>query len=123
MKSYEKESFFIEIKTNADTSSLQIDGKEEGGKADGNYIIKRIARAGQVSSFRIVATDVYGNTDTKSITVSRTIVDSKVTYAALNPALVKQQTTCDAVFKILAKFDRGMVYKFNDDNSGEVIYL
>jgi hypothetical protein len=98
-------SFFIEVKTNADTASLKIDGKEEGGKADGNYIIKRVARAGSASSFKIIATDVYGNTDTKSITVSRTIVDSKVTYAALNPGQVKQQTTRDAVAIIIGIAD------------------
>jgi hypothetical protein len=98
-------SFFIEVKTNADTSSLQIDGKEEGGKADGNYIIKRVARAGSASSFKIMATDVYGNTDTKSITVSRAIVDSKVTYAALNPGQVKQQSTRDAVAIIIGIAD------------------
>ena len=98
-------SFFIEVKTNADTASLKIDGKEEGGKADGNYIIKRVARAGQASSFKIIATDVYGNTDTKSITVSRTIVDSKVTYAALNPGQVKQQSTRDAVAIIIGIAD------------------
>jgi hypothetical protein len=98
-------SFFIEVKTNVDTASLQIDGKEEGGKADGNYIIKRVARAGSASSFKIIATDVYGNTDTKSITVSRTIVDSKVTYAALNPGQVKQQSTRDAVAIIIGIAD------------------
>lgn len=32
------------------------------------------------------------------------------------------KTACDLVFKVLGKFDRGMVYKFNDDSSGEVIY-
>jgi hypothetical protein len=94
-------SFFIEIKTNADTASLQIDGKEEGGKADGNYIIKRVARAGSASSFKIIATDVYGNTDTKSITVSRAIVESKTTYTALNPGQVKQQSSRDAVAIII----------------------
>ena len=94
-------SFFIEIKTNADTASLQIDGKEEGGKADGSYIIKRIARAGQASSFKIIATDVYGNTDAKTITVTRSVVESNPTYAALNPGQVKQQTTRDAVAIII----------------------
>jgi hypothetical protein len=94
-------SFFIEIKTNADTASLQIDGKEEGGKVDGNYIIKRVARAGSASSFRIIATDVYGNTETKTITVSRAIVESKTTYAALNPGQVKQQSSRDAVAIII----------------------
>jgi hypothetical protein len=98
-------SFLIEVKTNADTASLKIDGKEEGGKADGNYSIKRIARAGQASSFKIIATDVYGNTDIKSITISRTIVDSKVTYVALNPAQVRQQSTRDAVAIIIGIAD------------------
>ena len=98
-------SFFIEIKTNADTSSLQIDGKEEGGKPDGNYVIKRVARAGQASAFKIIATDVYGNTDTKTINVSRAIVESKTTYAALNPGQVKQQTTRDAVAIIIGIAD------------------
>ena len=90
-------SFTIAIKTNADTASLLIDGKEEGGRPDGTYSIKRVARAGQISSFKIVATDVYGNTDTKTIKVSRGIVESKVNYAALNPAQVKRQPDHDAV--------------------------
>ena len=98
-------SFFIEIKTNADTASLQIDGKEEGGKADGSYIIKRIARAGQASSFKIIATDVYGNTDAKTISVTRSVVESNPTYAALNPGQVKQQTTRDAVAIIIGIAD------------------
>jgi light-regulated signal transduction histidine kinase (bacteriophytochrome) len=32
------------------------------------------------------------------------------------------RTACDSIFNLLGSFDRGMVYKFNDDNSGEVIY-
>lgn len=112
-------SFFIEIKTNADTASLQIDGKEEGGKADGNYVIKRIARAGQASSFKIIATDVYGSTDTKIITVSRAIVDSKITYAALNPGLVKQQSARDAVAIIIGIADYKSLPKadFSNDDA------
>ena len=65
----------ITIQTNADTASLKINGEEQGGKADGNYTIKRVARAGQASSFEIVATDVYGNSDTRTITVSRSVTD------------------------------------------------
>jgi hypothetical protein len=98
-------SFLIDIKTNIDTASLQIDGKEEGGKTDGNYVIKRVARAGQVSSFKIIATDVFGNTETKTIDVNRVIVESKATYAALNPGQVKQQTTRDAVAIIIGIAD------------------
>jgi len=29
---------------------------------------------------------------------------------------------CDTIFKLLGHYDRGMVYKFNDDNSGEVVH-
>lgn len=94
-------SFTITIKTNADTASLLIDGKEEGGRPDGNYAVKRVARAGQISSFKIVATDVYGNTDTKTVMVSRAIVESKVNYAALNPAQIKRQVERDAVAIII----------------------
>lgn len=31
-------------------------------------------------------------------------------------------TACDTIFKLIREYDRGMVYKFNDDLSGEVIY-
>lgn len=31
------------------------------------------------------------------------------------------KVACDTIFKLLGKFDRGMVYRFNDDLSGEVI--
>ncbi len=110
-------SFLIEVKTNADTSSLQVDGKEEGGKADGNYIIKRVARAGSASSFKIIATDVYGNTETKSITVNRAIVDSKVTFAALNPGQVKQQSTRDAVAIIIGITDYKSLPKADFSNN------
>lgn len=97
--------FFIDIKTNADTASLMIDGKEEGGKSDGNYILKRIARAGQSSSFKIIATDIYGNTDTKIINVTRTITEAKATYADLNPTNIKRKSDRDAVAIIIGIAD------------------
>ena len=31
-------------------------------------------------------------------------------------------TACDTIFKLLKHYDRGMVYQFNDDNSGEVVH-
>jgi hypothetical protein len=37
-------SFTITVQTNADTASLLINGEEQGGRADGYYTIKRIAR-------------------------------------------------------------------------------
>ncbi len=97
--------FFIDIKTNADTASLVIDGKEEGGKSDGNYTLKRIARAGQSSSIKIIATDVYGNTDTKTINVTRNISEAKATYADLNPTNIKRKSDRDAVAIIIGISD------------------
>ncbi|KAL3919304.1 MAG: hypothetical protein SGARI_007239, partial [Bacillariaceae sp.] len=31
-------------------------------------------------------------------------------------------TACDTIFELIKGYDRGMVYRFNDDNSGEVIH-
>lgn len=91
----------INIQTNTDTSSLKINGEELGGKVDGSYSVKRVARIGQETKFILAATDVYGNTDTKTISVSRTIVESKVTYQQLNPDRIKRQPERDAVAVII----------------------
>lgn len=32
------------------------------------------------------------------------------------------KTACDTIFKLLGHYDRGMVYQFNDDLSGEVVH-
>jgi hypothetical protein len=89
--------FTINIQTNADTASLMVNGDEQGGKVDGIYSIKRVARAGQTSTFIITAKDVFGNTDTKTLSVSRAIADSSKKYATLNPAAIKNRTSPDAV--------------------------
>ena len=91
----------INIQTNTDTSSLKINGEELGGKSDGSYSVKRVARVGQETKFILAATDVYGNTDTKSITVTRQAVDPKAVFGQLNAANVKQQPARDAVAIII----------------------
>lgn len=91
----------INIQTNTDTSSLKINGDELGGKTDGSYVVKRIARVGQETSFVLAATDIYGNTDSKTVTVVRQAVDSRAVYVQLNAANVKQQPTRDAVAIII----------------------
>jgi uncharacterized caspase-like protein len=95
----------IEINTNADTASLKINGEDQGGRADVKYLIKKIARAGQETMFTIVATDINGNTDTKTITVNRPVAESKPLVAALNPAQVKKQPERDAVAIIIGIAD------------------
>ena len=97
--------FQIDIQTTADTASLQIDGIEQGGKQDGHYTIRRVARVGQVSSYEIVARDVYGSTAKRTITVNRTTVESKNKFAALDPALIKRKPERDAVAIIIGIAD------------------
>ena len=91
----------VNIQTNTDTSSLKINGEELGGKAGGSYIVKKIVRVGQETKFTIAAIDVKGNTDTKTITVTRQAVDSKAVFVQLNAANVKQQPSRDAVAIII----------------------
>ena len=93
--------FTITIQTGADTASLKIDGEELGGKRDGNYVIKRVARVGEENTYTITAQDVFGSTDTKTISVARQAVDSRPTFARLNPANIKPQPSRDAVAIII----------------------
>jgi hypothetical protein len=93
--------FTISIQTGADTASLKIDGEEVGGKRDGNYVIKRVARVGEQNSYSITARDVFGNTDSSTITVARQIADSRPAIPRLNPASVKVQLPRDAVAIII----------------------
>lgn len=93
--------FTITIQTGADTASLKIDGEEIGGRRDGNYVIKRVARVGEQNSYSITARDVFGNTDSATITVVRQVADSRPAIPRLNPANVKIQQSRDAVAIII----------------------
>ena len=89
--------FTISINTGTDTSSLIINDEEQGGRADGRYEIRKIARVGQVSNYQISAVDVNGNKESKTITVTRKLSDSSPNFARLNPANVKTQPSRDRV--------------------------
>ena len=93
--------FTISIQTNADTSSLKINGEEIGGRADGKYTIKRVARVGQETKLTLVARDVYGNIDTKVLTVSRPLEEAAEFMSPLNVAKLRPQPTKDAVAIII----------------------
>ena len=93
--------FVINIQTSADTASLKIDDEEQGANKNGTYIIRRVARVGATNTITIRAKDIYGNTDTKTINVARQAVDSRPTFARLNPANIKPQPTRDAVAIII----------------------
>jgi hypothetical protein len=97
--------FLITISINRDTASLKINDEEEGGRKDGQYQIKKVARAGQNTDFTIIARDINGNTLSKTITVARPITDSKPRFTALNPAKIKKQPERDAVAIIIGISD------------------
>ena len=93
--------FVINIQTSADTASLKIDDEEQGANKTGVYAIRRVARVGVTNTITITAKDIYGNTDTKTISVARQAVDSRPTFARLNPASIKPQPARDAVAIII----------------------
>jgi hypothetical protein len=91
----------ITVKANADIASLKINGEEQGGKADGIYKIKKIARIGQDTKFNIVAVDINGNSGTQTITVTRNFIPSSEASVVLKPENIKQVPTTDAVTIII----------------------
>ena len=95
----------ITVKTGADTSSLLLNGEEMGGKPDGSYSIRKVARVGQDTVFTIVGRDINGNTDTKTLKVVRQVSETKLTFARLNAANVKVQPKRDAVAIIIGIAD------------------
>ena len=93
--------FVINIQTSADTASLKIDDEEQGANKSGVYSVRRVARVGITNNITITAKDIYGNTDTKTISIARQAVDSRPTFARLNPASIKPQPARDAVAIII----------------------
>jgi hypothetical protein len=87
----------ISIQTGVDTSSLKINGEEQGGQEKGSYQVKRLPKVGQDTTFNIIAADGYGNIANKSIVIKgQSVVVSKV-VTTLNPENLKKSTTRDAV--------------------------
>ncbi len=93
--------FIINIQTSVDTASLKIDDEEQGANKTGGYTIRRVARVGVINTITISAKDIYGNTDTKTISVERQAADSRPTFSRLNPANIKPQPARDAVAIII----------------------
>ncbi len=91
----------IQIQANADTRSLKINDEELGGKIGGKYTVKKIVRVGQETKFTFTGTDIGGNFDSKTISVTRQAADSKAVFTQLNAANVKQQPARDAIAIII----------------------
>ncbi len=94
--------FTIDVLIKAEIASLKINGREEGGRENGKYSIKRVAKIGIDNQYEIEAMDIYGGRYKKTISVTREVVaNSAVVYAELNPALVKIQASKDAVAVVI----------------------
>ena len=93
--------FIISIQTSTDVVSLQLDGEDQGLRVDGKYSIRRVARIGVQNIYAITVRDVSGNTETKTISVTRQIIDSKQVLTKLNPLNVKIGHSQDAVAIII----------------------
>jgi hypothetical protein len=93
--------FIISIQTSTDVVSLQLDGEDQGLRVDGKYSIRRVAHIGVQNIYAITVRDVSGNTETKTISVARQIIDSKQALTKLNPLNVKIRHSQDAVAIII----------------------
>ena len=87
----------LSIQTGVDTSSLKINGDEQGGNEKGAYQIKRLPKVGQDTTYNIVAVDGYGNAVNKSIVVKGQTVATSRVVTTLNPENLKKSATRDAV--------------------------
>ena len=92
---------YISVQSNVSTVSLKINDEEQGGDTAGKYSIKKFAMVGKPTTFTIVATDSNGNTDTKTVSVTRKAVDSAPVFTQLNPNNIKEHSKRDAVAIII----------------------
>ena len=97
--------YAVQVQTSASTASLNIDGVEYGGRQDGSYTIPRVIRVGQTSTLEIFAKDNSGNTTSKTLTVTRKIVESTAKFVPLDPARIRPQPERDAVAIIIGITD------------------
>ena len=95
----------IHIRANTNTASLHVDGVDYGGRQDGIYTIQRALRVGQTATVAVIAKDNSGNSASKTITVSRKIIDSPAKFSELDPSKIRPQPERDAVAIIIGITD------------------
>ena len=95
----------LSIQTGVDTSSLKINGDEQGGNDRGEYQVQRLPKVGQDTSYTIVAVDGYGKSVQKSVVVKGQAVVANKNVARLNPETLKKVAPRDAVAIIVGIAD------------------
>jgi len=89
----------IIINFSSNLTSLKINDDEQGSIQGGKYVIRRVARVDEQNVYTITARDVFGNTDSATVTVARQVADSRPAIPRLNPEnmLVKQSRDAVAI--------------------------
>ena len=95
----------LSIQTGVDTSSLKINGDEQGGNERGVYQVKRMPKVGLDTTYNILAVDGYGNTAQNSVVVKGQTVVATKNVAILNPETLKKAAPRDAVAIIVGIAD------------------
>jgi hypothetical protein len=109
--------FNIDISLDAPIASLRINGREEGGRDDGKFSIKRVAKIGKDNQYDIEVIDVFGDRYTKTIKVARNSVQKEHDQVFLNPAAIKKNIPKDAVAIIIGIQNYKRVTKADFANS------
>ena len=109
--------FNIDISLDAPIASLRINGREEGGRDDGKFSIKRVAKIGKDNQYDIEVIDVFGDRYTKTIKVARNSVQKEHDQVFLNPAAIKKNIPEDAVAIIIGIQNYKRVTKADFANS------
>lgn len=86
----------LDINTGADTSSLLVNGKEEGGREDGQYKVRRVARIAQTTRFQVIATDIQGRKSEKTVSVYRDVAKDE-SAQELSPENIQARGSKDAI--------------------------
>lgn len=96
----------IRIKSTKEITSLVINGEEQGEIKNGFFQLKKIIKIGEEEKFQIALTDAKGNVETTILSARRKLNNSNdIKFARLNPVLVKEQPTKDAVAIIIGIAD------------------
>lgn len=109
--------FNIEVNIDVPIASMKINGREEGGREDGKYSIKRVAKVGKDNQYEIEAMDVYGGKYTKKLQVTRVAMDKQNNQVFLNPAAIKKNPQQEAVAIIIGIQNYKRVAKADFANS------
>jgi TPR repeat protein len=92
--------FTIAVQSSNKLASLKINGRDEGETPAGRRIIQRAVPVG-VSKFKIELMDEFGQTALQEISVNRDVIASVDSLPALNPAILKNTKSKDAIALII----------------------